>query len=179
MPWPWRIPDKHAKAWYSKLKMLPAPWWVTRQRAGLWRDEQDTGMGRRRKKIFPCGHEGYGQHCHRCAQQHRDQHSRQAEQAEQRARKAEWKASFAHDPIDLRLIQHRRDLVQKARQIIAAVAAGEHPGAFGGKPLNYDQQVISVPLDYSYRLIFHETTEQIIPHLLESHETYNRRTRKK
>lgn len=65
-------------------------------------------MPRRRKK-FPCGHQGYGQVCHYCAQLIQAKALEVAEQeqarlAQEQARLArqEWEASFANDVVDLK-----------------------------------------------------------------------------
>lgn len=132
-------------------------------------------MARRRKKQFPCGHRGQGRYCHRCAQEAAAAQERQADQAARRAEQHAWRATFEQDTIDLRIIQHRRDLVQKARDVLAAVANGTHPFSLGGKSLHSDRTIISVAISYDYRLIFQVNGEGFHPVALESHEVYNQR----
>jgi len=120
------------------------------------------------KKTFPCGHKGKGQYCHRCAQEARQQQTKQQEQAEQQR----WQQQFDHDPINLRRLS-KRSLVEKARAIIAAIAAGRSYTEFRGKRLNHDRSVISVPVNRSYRLIYHETDRGLDLQSLMSHEEYN------
>ena len=67
----------------------------------------------RRKKSFPCGHKGYGQICHRCAQE-----KKVWEQKKQQ--KNAWEATFTHDPIDLRPFP--KNVVLKARRILQGLA---------------------------------------------------------
>ncbi|NQZ65513.1 MAG: hypothetical protein HRT59_26615, partial [Crocosphaera sp.] len=46
----------------------------------------------RRKKNFPCGHKGYGQRCHRCAQE-------QMARNEKQQQKNAWEETFSKDTI--------------------------------------------------------------------------------
>ncbi|MCA9637556.1 MAG: hypothetical protein KC420_16125 [Myxococcales bacterium] len=124
------------------------------------------------KKVFPCGHRGRGQHCHRCAQEAAADRKKVEERAEERADKVAWEASFAADPIDLRDLPDRA-LVRKARQILAAIAGGEDYTRFRGKRLSLDRGVISVPLGQRYRLLFRDGEGGLRPIACMSHETYN------
>jgi hypothetical protein len=135
-------------------------------------------MARRRKrqKVFPCcGRRGFGSYCHHCSQQAAVAQEQQADQAARRAEQHAWRATFEQDAIDLRVIQHRRDLVRKARDVLAAVTDGTHPFALGGKPLHSDRTIISVAISYDYRLIFQVNGKGFLPVALESHEVYNQR----
>ena len=117
------------------------------------------------KKTFPCGHKGKGQYCHRCEQVSRRRQQRRAEQQR-------WAQQFANDPINLRRLP-QRSLINKARAIIAAIAAGQSHTAFKGKRLNHDRTVISVPVNRDYRLIYYDTGAGFELKDLMTHEEYN------
>ncbi|QEQ00976.1 hypothetical protein MZ909_06040 [Thermosynechococcus sp. B0] len=134
-------------------------------------------MPRRRKK-FPCGHQGYGQVCHYCAQLIQAKalevaEREQARLAQEQARLArqEWEASFANDVVDLQGLP--KWIVLKARQVIAELLAGADYRQFKGKRLNHDRRIISIPLSYNYRLICYDTGDRIEPRSVLSHEAYN------
>ncbi len=118
----------------------------------------------RRKKTFPCGHTGYGQFCHACAEM-----VRKSEEA--RSKREAWESEFESDPINLRGFPKR--IVLKARQVLARLAGGETWGALGGKLLRYDRTLISIPVTRDYRLLCRYTAATITPLRLESHEDYN------
>jgi len=125
----------------------------------------------RRRKQFPCGHQGYGQVCHRCAQL-QDAKAREATEREQaRLERQQWQATFADDLIDLQGLP--KTIVLKARQVIAELVAGTDYRQFKGKRLNHDRSVISIPLTYDYRLICHDVGNRIEPRSVLSHEEYN------
>jgi len=124
------------------------------------------------KKLFPCGHKGSGQYCHRCAQDKAATDKAAAEKAEARAQKGAWEASFAADPVDLRCLPDRA-LVVKAREILAAIAAGDDYTRFHGKRLSLDRQVVSVPVGHRYRLLFRDEGGGLRPFACMSHESYN------
>jgi len=125
----------------------------------------------RRRKQFPCGHQGYGQVCHRCAQAQvaKVQDAILREQA--RLERQEWQATFAADVIELQGLP--KTIVLKARQVIAELMAGTDYRQFKGKRLNHDRSVISIPLSYDYRLICHDVGDRIEPRSVLSHEDYN------
>ncbi len=123
-----------------------------------------------RTQRFPCGHRSKGRYCHACAQQ---QQSHRQQQAERHAAKVAWSATFAHDPVDLRAIQHRPDLVRRARDAIGAVAEGTHPIKLGAQQLNYDRNLYSYPVGRDYRLLFRKSGSSVVPECLLSHESYN------
>jgi hypothetical protein len=121
------------------------------------------------RRQFPCGHSGKGQFCHRCAQEQREAAARRDEPAEARA----WKATFPTDVIDLSAIQQYRALVEKARQIIGAIAGGASYTDFLGKRLQINRAVISIPVGQSYRLLYRDGAAGLEPLSLVSHERYN------
>lgn len=127
-----------------------------------------------RKKTFPCGHRGFGQSCHRCADTAAARSRSEQESRERSAARASWEATFEADPIDLRCLP-LRGLVLRARQILAAIAGGADYRSFGGKALaNSGGRYISVPLGLRYRLLFcHREGGGLAPYGVFSHETYN------
>ncbi|MBR8826607.1 MAG: hypothetical protein DSM107014_01660 [Gomphosphaeria aponina SAG 52.96 = DSM 107014] len=118
----------------------------------------------RRKKSFPCGHKGYGQICHRCAQQ-------QATWEQKRKRKNEWQETFAQDPIDLRALP--KNVVVKARNIIMGLQTANNYRDFHGKRLRHDRLVISIPVTRNYRLLCRDYGSFLTPEEVISHEEYN------
>ncbi|BCX11173.1 MAG: hypothetical protein KatS3mg067_0111 [Thermosynechococcus sp.] len=125
----------------------------------------------RRRKQFPCGHYGYGQVCHRCAQLAQAKALEAAQREQARLARQAWQASFASDVVDLRRLP--KGIVLKARQVIAQLLAGADYRQFKGKRLNHDRRVISIPLSYDYRLICYDTGDRIEPRSVLSHEAYN------
>jgi hypothetical protein len=127
-----------------------------------------------RKKTFPCGHRGFGQFCHRCADEAAARARREQEARARSTARASWESTFDADPIDLRCLP-RRALVLRARQILAAIAGGADHRSFGGKALvNSGGGYISVPLGLRYRLLFrHQPGGGLTPYGAFSHETYN------
>jgi hypothetical protein len=120
-------------------------------------------MSRRRKK-FSCGHKGYGQVCHRCAQVH-DEWERKRQQ------KNEWEDTFTQDPIDLRELP--RNVVLKARAIIDGLQSQRNYRDYHGKRLRHNRFVISIPVTRNYRLICWDHGNFLAPEAVVSHEDYN------
>lgn len=118
----------------------------------------------RRKKTFPCGHKGYGQICHACAQV-------QAEQEQRKQAKEDWQATFRQDPIDLRDLP--KNVVIKARQILHGLANHQDYRDFHGKRLRHDRFVISIPVTRNYRLLCRDQGSFLTPEAVVSHEEYN------
>ncbi len=118
----------------------------------------------RRKKRFPCGHKGYGQVCHRCAQ-------KQANREEKRKQKNEWEESFTEDPINLRELP--RNVVIKARTIIRGLETSNNYRDFHGKRLRHDRFIISIPVTRNYRLLCRDSGNFVTPEQIISHEDYN------
>lgn len=125
----------------------------------------------RRKKTFACGHKGYGQICHRCAQLKAAQDEAIRSLAEKRQQKLEWETSFEADPIDLRELPEY--VVLKARNIIAGLNEQRNYRDFGGKRLRHNRQIISIPVTRNYRMICHDNGSIPIPQAVLSHEDYN------
>ena len=125
----------------------------------------------RRKKVFPCGHKGFGQSCHVCHQEELNRQRLFDEIAAQKEEKQAWLATFAADPIDLTKLP--KPIVLKARKIITGLATGESYLEFGGKRLNHNRTVISIPVTHHYRMICKEEDDHIVPKEILSHEDYN------
>ncbi|MGC9502119.1 DUF7682 family zinc-binding protein [Baaleninema sp.] len=128
-------------------------------------------MPRRRKKTFPCGHKGYGQVCHRCAQAKVLETQKEQVRAKKQREKREWEATFDNDPIDLRTLPPH--VVTKARDIIAGLNDDRNYRDFGGKRLRHNRQIISIPITRNYRMICHDNGGVAIPQSVLSHEAYN------
>ena len=118
----------------------------------------------KRKKLFPCGHKGYGQICHNCSQQ-------DAEREEKRQQKHQWESTFSQDPIDLRSLP--KNVVLKARQILQGLENHQDYRDFHGKRLRHDREVISIPVTRNYRLICRDAGNLLMPEAVISHEDYN------
>jgi hypothetical protein len=135
----------------------------------------------RRKKLFACGHKGYGQTCHRCTsvslstpQEQAGRHSilpQDKALEEKRQQKQEWESSFAQDPIDLKDLPTH--VVVKARVIIAALQSHNNYREFGGKRLRHNRWIISIPVTRNYRMICHDRGSLLVPQAVLSHEDYN------
>ncbi len=118
----------------------------------------------RRKKSFSCGHKGFGQICHRCAQE-------QAEFNEHKRVKQEWEQTFTLDPIDLRTLP--KNVVLKARNIIQSLQNEYNYRNFHGKRLRHDRLIVSIPVTRNYRLICRDLGSFLMPEQIVSHEDYN------
>lgn len=118
----------------------------------------------RRKKMFLCGHKGYGQSCHRCAEEItlREQKKQQ---------KRDWDAKFALDPIDLRALPNH--VVLKARFVISALESQRNYRDFGGKRLRHNRLIVSIPITRDYRMICRDCGTMLVPEAVLSHEDYN------
>lgn len=118
----------------------------------------------RRKKKFPCGHRGFGQICHRCAQA-------DAVWQQEKKCKQDWEASFNRDLIDLRNLP--KNVVLKSRRIIQQLAEQTDYHQFHGKRLRHNRLVISIPINRSYRLLCRDRGQFLSPEAVISHEDYN------
>lgn len=125
----------------------------------------------RRKKTFECGHQGYGQICHRCAQTRTQRDKADQARAEKKQKKQEWEAAFAQDPIDLRDLPDH--VVVKARTIIAGLMTNSNYRDFGGKRLRHNRFIISIPVTRNYRMLCRDCGSFLIPEEVLSHEEYN------
>lgn len=126
-----------------------------------------------RRKHFPCGHIGLGRFCHRCARMEKAEPVAPASSARTRSMSASPRARH-DDPVDLSTLPSEK-IAERARDIIRDILRNSVPYTnFGGKRLNYDRTLISVPLGRNYRLLFREGVDggkTAISAL--SHEDYN------
>lgn len=120
------------------------------------------------RKLFPCGHKGKGKYCHRCEQEKKLLIEKKNAQKEHE----EWESLFERDPVDLRPLE-KKVLVDKARDIIEKIYNGVQYLVFKGKRLRYDRNVVSIPINRDYRLIFHDIDGVLHVHKLMKHEDYN------
>jgi len=118
----------------------------------------------KRKKSFSCGHKGYGQICHRCAQE-------QLQFEEHKKIKEEWKETFSFDSIDLSNLP--KNVVLKARNIIQCLQNEYNYRIFHGKRLRHDRLIVSIPVTRNYRLICRDLGSFLMPEQIVSHEDYN------
>ena len=131
---------------------------------------------RKRRKHFPCGHQGFGQYCHRCCP------SRvqipvianavyDSTRSPKHEAKRQWQQSFTNDPIELRHLP--KPIVIKTRQILKALNQGAAPGTLKGKHFNFDRTLLRIPVSYRYRLLCRWQAGRIVPLRVLSHEAYN------
>lgn len=118
----------------------------------------------RRKKKFSCGHQGYGQACHRCKQ-------KEVDRARRKNQRQAWEESFRNDPIDLTTLP--KNVVVKARRIISQLRQDSNYRRFKGKRLRHNRFIISIPVNRDYRLICRDQGSQVIPEAVVSHQDYN------
>ena len=140
-----------------------------RDRAVGFKDKRSKAM--RRKKTFACGHKGYGQKCHRCAQEKMASQQAAQSQAQKRRLRREWQATFEQDPIDLTALP--KHVVVKARAIIAGLQSCNNYTEFGGKRLRHNRLIVSIPITRHYRMICRDRGSDLVPQKVLSHEDYN------
>jgi len=124
-----------------------------------------TKMGRR-KKTFPCGHSGFGQFCHQCAEKEKGLQERRRD-------RAEWEATFDGDAINLR--EFPEHVVLLCRKKLGLLSDGADYAQLRGKRMNHDRNIISIPVGDHYRLMCRWEDGKCVPTELLSHEEYNRR----
>lgn len=128
------------------------------------------------RRSFPCGHSGKGQYCHRCKQAEqvatKQAEAKASQLEERRADKQAWEATFAADPVDLRVLQ-TRERVTKARELLARLAAGEPYTALGGKRWESDRNIVSIPIGWGYRLVLRDDRGSLRALACMTHEAYN------
>ena len=125
-----------------------------------------------RVKQFACGHKGRGQYCHACAQQEAVRRAKQEHREARHSAKVARAVAFNHDPIDLRILPSE-SLIDKARGILRHITQTRDYRPFFGKRMETDRTLLSVPLNYRYRLMFRVHSDRIVPLAVMSHERYN------
>ena len=127
-----------------------------------------SDRSRKHKKRFVCGHRGYGQYCHRCA----DRVARKQKRFSQRRQQREqWQALFAEDAIELSHLP--KAIVKKARTVLSSLQQGAHYWQLSGKRLEMMRDVIRIPVTRRYRLLCRDDGDQVVPIKVISHEDYN------
>ena len=116
------------------------------------------------KKIFQCGHKGFGQICHHCLQE-------ETKDRTHRAEKQNWRDSFHGDPIDLSSLPAY--VVLKARNIINGLQTCQNYREFHGKRLRHDRSVVSIPVTRNYRMLCLDLDGNLQPKQVISHGEYN------
>jgi hypothetical protein len=126
---------------------------------------------RKRKKMFPCGHQGRGKVCIRCKQEDEAARQKTQEQEKRLKQKALWNASFEQDVINLRGLP--KHVVLKARRICRDLAKRKHFKHLGGSRFKFDRTVIRIPVGGRYRMLCRDEDGQVVPWQVMSHEAYN------
>ncbi|MEB3293086.1 MAG: hypothetical protein VKJ24_07990 [Synechococcales bacterium] len=123
-----------------------------------------------KKRFANCGHRGFGQYCHRCADLNL---RKQAIVQQETILRSQWLETYDHDPINLRHLP--KPIVLRAREILAKLAQGtEYYKLQGKRLLGIDRDLIRIPVTRRYRLLLQDhgdNTFQSIKVL--SHEAYN------
>lgn len=131
---------------------------------------------RKHRKRFSCGHRGFGQFCHCCADQARISQQltalKLADQVQRRVERQRWQESFALDRVDLTRLPKR--IVLSARDILKQLEQGAGFWTLSGKRLSPDRTLVRIPLREHYRLVGRWIDNRFIPLDVSSHETYNR-----
>lgn len=123
---------------------------------------------RKHRKHFKCGHRGYGQYCHRCADAKK---LKTARRSEKQLARQQWQQSFLSDSIDLTHLPKK--IVLKARQVIDALQQGISLHELRARRLSFDRNLIRIPVNYRYRLLCQQENSSISPLKVMTHETYN------
>ncbi len=137
---------------------------------------------RRRKwrKLFACGHRGFGQYCHRCDAFSTEKRDRTTEiqpvvvdvrRVKKPKRDHSWYQRFDRDPIELRHLP--KSIVIKTRRILDLLDQGVAPGELKGRRFNFDRTLLRIPVSYRYRLLCRWQADRIVPLQVLSHEAYN------
>jgi hypothetical protein len=124
---------------------------------------------RKHRKKFQCGHQGYGQICHRCLQE--ESIKQENIIPEQKANYKSWRDSFAGDSIDLNSLPAY--VVLKSRNIIKGLQDCQSYREFHGKRLRHDRLVISIPVTRNYRMLCIDRDGTFQPQQVISHQAYN------
>ena len=130
---------------------------------------------RKHRKRFSCGHRGFGQYCHRCAQQQRlteqltDSRHKRLQQRQQQ--KLAWQQTFEDDAVDLRRLP--KPVILKAREILSQLANGTPYWQLAGRRLQSARWIIRIPVTRRYRLLCRDDGDGPMPIRVVSHEDYN------
>ncbi|MGG6269691.1 DUF7682 family zinc-binding protein [Leptolyngbya sp. AN03gr2] len=143
---------------------------------------------RKQRKVFACGHRGFGQYCHRCDQTgdlkpvvvdvvHRVKKSKRGSSGVAIDVKHTWQQRFERDPIELRHLP--KSTIVKTRRILDLLDRGVAPGELKGRRFNFDRTLLRIPVSYRYRLLCRWQADRIVPLQVMTHEAYNAISRNK
>ena len=124
---------------------------------------------RKHRKRFACGHRGFGQYCHCCA----DREAARRKKAELRRERKEQRRQEETIVAGVDLRKLPKMVMQKAKQILGWLRDGVHPGALGGKQFGFDRDLLRIPVGYRYRLLCRREGQGFEPLEVLSHEAYN------
>ena len=127
---------------------------------------------RKHRKRFTCGHRGFGQYCHRCADTER---LRQKRQAARTVAKQQRRLEQTHNGLSLRGLP--KAIAAKTREVLTAVEQGTQYWQLAGKRLTDWRQIIRIPVTRRYRLLCRDDGNGITPLKLLTHEDYNKLVR--
>lgn len=127
--------------------------------------------GRKHRRQFACGHQGFGQTCQTCALKRSRRDCEALNLGRHRRDRQHWKESFADDPINLRGLP--KPIVRKARAIIAQLSQGKPYYQLGGKKLRSQHNMIRIPVTRNYRMLCQQIQGKVVPLKVMSHEDYN------
>jgi hypothetical protein len=120
------------------------------------------------RKTFSCGHTGKGQYCHLCRQKELQMAARVAARNSRISKLAQMEQESG-----LSLEKIPEQVAAKAVGIVKSIKAGMVYTQFKGKRLMDNRNVVSIPVNYSYRLIMRDGTDGFLPVKVVSHEDYN------
>jgi hypothetical protein len=123
---------------------------------------------RRHRKRFECGHRGFGQFCHCCADRRKKREEIVLLRRQKRVRIQQAKAD---DAIDLRHLP--RAIMEKARRVLGMLEEGSSWVGLGGKLFHFDRSLMRIPVGYRYRLLCRRDQSGITPLAVMTHEAYN------
>jgi hypothetical protein len=116
------------------------------------------------KRIFPCGHKGKGQYCHRCKTASEERARRQ----EDRSHKLEMERLLGAPSNQIPLKVLRKAAAIKRRFDETGTLDG-----IKGRRMVADPSLFSVHVTYSYRMLFRKSNGRLVYESTISHEDYN------
>jgi hypothetical protein len=127
---------------------------------------------RKHRKRFKCGHRGFGQFCHCCADRERMMLSKKKERVKS-SKKRETRTHKRTQKDTMGLYKLPKSIAQKARGILDKIVNGAEYWKLGGKRLSGERSVIRIPIGYRYRMLCRDEGDRVIPLKVVSHEAYN------
>lgn len=71
------------------------------------------------------------------------------------------------------------NVLEKAQEIIEKIENGVHFSTLQGKRMLFDREMVSIPVNYSYRIIARDTESGLRIKCVVSHEAYNKIIKKR